>query len=359
MEVAAQARRNLRPRRPRAGDVDPVDSVFAVPAEFPIWRDHFPDQPHHQGRSAGTLARCKAAKTFCWVARKPDAETARPHSRSKSPRHLFSEGVQALLSEEELAAQVIGLRGHGRQGLSGIEREFDDELQRQAGQMMISVDAHKKWFGSVEKQPEPGENIVLTIDQQIQYIAERELEVAMQQTHAVSGTVIVENPHTGEILALANRPTFNPNISREITPAKLKNHAVSDVLRARLDVQTGDNCGGAGRESYPPGRSVRLPDGSIVFNGMRIRDSRPHGLLRSRMFWRNRATWARSRSACDWATTDSTNTFGIRIRSADRHRTARRNSRPNQTGKPLVKSFDCRDFDGPGDRDHSAAACRT
>ena len=50
--------------------------------------------------------------------------------------------------------------------------------------MLISVDAHKKWFGSVEKQPEPGENVVLTIDEKIQYIAERELETAMQQTHA-------------------------------------------------------------------------------------------------------------------------------------------------------------------------------
>ncbi len=79
------------------------------------------------------------------------------------------------------------------------------------GRMLISVDAHRKWFGSVEKQPEPGENVVLTIDEQIQYIAERELATAMEQTHAVTGTVIVENPHTGEILALANRPTFNPN----------------------------------------------------------------------------------------------------------------------------------------------------
>ena len=96
------------------------------------------------------------------------------------------------------------------------------------------ADAHlcrraRKWFGSVEKQPEPGENVVLTIDEQIQYIAERELATAMEQTHAVSGTVIVQNPHTGEILALANRPTFNPNLTREITPERLKNHAVSDV----------------------------------------------------------------------------------------------------------------------------------
>src|SRR5438445_7671953 len=93
------------------------------------------------------------------------------------------------------------------------------------GQMIVSVDAHRKWFGSVEKQPDPGENVVLTIDEKIQYIAERELETAMQQTHAESGTIVVENPKTGEILALANRPTFNHNLAREITPQNWTDHA--------------------------------------------------------------------------------------------------------------------------------------
>ena len=79
--------------------------------------------------------------------------------------------------------------------------------------MLISVDARRKWFGSVEKQPDPGQNLVLTIDEKIQYIAERELETAMEETHAEAGTVMVANPRTGEILALANRPTFNPNNS--------------------------------------------------------------------------------------------------------------------------------------------------
>ena len=55
------------------------------------------------------------------------------------------------------------------------------------------------------------------IDQNIQYIAERELEPAMEETNAIAGTVIVQNPRTGEILALTNRPTFNPNIRKEIT----------------------------------------------------------------------------------------------------------------------------------------------
>src|SRR5208282_3827949 len=73
----------------------------------------------------------------------------------------------------------------------------------------------------------PGNNLVLTIDKNIQYVAEKELDQAIHDTQAIAGTVIVENPHTGEILALANRPTFNPNQRKQITPGALNNRAVS------------------------------------------------------------------------------------------------------------------------------------
>jgi len=145
--------------------------------------------------------------------------------------------------------------------------------------MLVSVDARRKWFGSVEKQPEPGQNVVLTVDQQIQYIAERELQTAMEQTHAEAGTVIVENPHTGEILALANQPTFNPNLTREITPAKLKNHAVSDVYEPGSTFKVVTISAALEEKLTTPQEVFDCQMGSIVINGMRIHDSRPHGLL--------------------------------------------------------------------------------
>src|SRR5499425_2166449 len=164
-------------------------------------------------------------------------------------------------------------------GLSGIEREYESQLHGRPGEMLISVDARKKWFGSVEKQPTPGENVVLTLDEKIQYIAERELETAMQQTKAISGTVIVENPHTGEILALANRPTFNPNLSRQITPDKLKNHAVSDVYEPGSTFKLVTISGALEEKVTNPNEIFDCQMGAIVYNGMRIRDSKPHGLL--------------------------------------------------------------------------------
>ena len=257
-----------------------VDSAFAVPTEIPdlasaislISRITKTDPRE-------TLARCKAARTFCWVARKADAETA-GRIRALNLRGIyFQKESKRFYPKRELAAQVLGYVGMDDEGLSGIEREYNEKLQGRPGRMLISVDAHRKWFGSVEKQPEAGENVVLTIDEQIQYIAERELATAMQQTHAESGTLIVENPHTGEILALANQPTFNPNLAREITPASLKNHAVSDIYEPGSTFKLVTISAALDQHLTRPDEVFDCQMGSMVFNGRRIHDSKPHGLL--------------------------------------------------------------------------------
>ncbi len=257
-----------------------VDSVFAVPTEMPkpastisLIAKITRQDPRE------LLARCEASKSFCWVARKPDPEIS-ARIRSLNLRGIyFQKESKRYYPKSELAAQVLGYVGMDDKGLSGIERQFDDQLHGRSGEMLISVDARRKYFGSVEKQPEPGRNIVLTIDEKIQYIAERELELAMQQTKAITGTVVVENPRTGEILALANRPTFNPNLSKEITPDRLKNHAVSDVYEPGSTFKVVTISGALEEKVTRPDELFDCQMGSIVFNGMRIRDSRPHGLL--------------------------------------------------------------------------------
>src|ERR1700757_1450339 len=145
--------------------------------------------------------------------------------------------------------------------------------------MLISVDARKKWFARIEKEPEAGDNLVLTIDEKIQYIAERELEQAIKDTHAIAGTVIVENPRTGEILALANRPTFNPNIKKQIKNEALKNREVSDVYEPGSTFKLVTISGALEERITRPEEVFDCQMGSIVINGMRIRDSKPHGLL--------------------------------------------------------------------------------
>ena len=239
-----------------------VDSVFAVPAEIPDLAGTISLVARiTKSDPRELLAKCQAARTFCWVARKADAETA-DRIRSLNLRGIhFQKESKRFYPKRDLAAQVLGYVGMDDEGLSGIERADDDELRGKPGRMLISVDARRKWFGSVEKQPDPGENVVLTIDEKIQYIAERELETAMQQTHAEAGTVVVENPHTGEILALANRPTFNPNLAREITPQKLKDHAVSDVYEPGSTFKLVTIAAALEEKLTRPEEVFRLPDG--------------------------------------------------------------------------------------------------
>jgi cell division protein FtsI (penicillin-binding protein 3) len=257
-----------------------VDSVFAVPTEIP-------DLPNAISLIARItkddprvlLADCRAHKTFCWVARKADAESVeRMRSLNLQGIH-FQKEPKRFYPKRDLAAQVLGYVGTDDQGLSGIERQFNAELQGKPGKLMISVDARKRWFASVEKQPEAGNSVVLTIDQNIQYVAERELERAIQETHAIAGTVIVENPRTGEVLALANRPTFNPNIRKEIRNEALKNRAVSDVYEPGSTFKMVTISAGLDEKITRPDELFDCQMGSIVVNGMRIRDAKPHGVL--------------------------------------------------------------------------------
>ncbi len=110
-----------------------------------------------------------------------------------------------------------------------MERQFEDDLHGTPGHVLTAVDAKRHALGSEEREPLPGENLVLSIDTNIQYMAERALDAQMAKVKAAHGTVVVQDPHTGQILALAVAPRFNPNDLRHQDPAILKNLAVSDV----------------------------------------------------------------------------------------------------------------------------------
>jgi cell division protein FtsI (penicillin-binding protein 3) len=257
-----------------------VDSAFAVPSEV----KDLPTAVSLVTRITGedrnvVLADCRAHKTFCWVARKADDETIERIKSLNLQGIHFQKEPKRFYPARDLAAQVVGSVGMEDSGQSGIEHEFDDELRGRPGKMFISVDARRQWFSDIEKQPEAGENLVLTIDKNVQYIAEKELDQAIHDTQAIAGTVIVENPHTGEILALANRPTFNPNLRKQITPAALTDRAVSDIYEPGSTFKLVTIASALEEKLTNPNEIFDCQMGSIVYNGMRIRDSKPHGLL--------------------------------------------------------------------------------
>jgi len=257
-----------------------VDSVFAVPSEIP-------DQAATAsilGRILRTdprdlLARMKGQRNFAWIARKVDGDVSARIRALNLKGIYFQQEPKRFYPKRELGAQVLGYVGLDDEGLAGIERAYDDQLHGTPGKMVISLDARRKSLGSIEKQPDPGQNVVLTIDEKIQYIVETELDQAMEDTHAIAATAVVQNPRTGEILALANRPTFNPNISKQITPSALKDHAVSDVYEPGSVFKTITYSAVLEDHLAKTEEIVDCNPGFIYVGGIRIRDAHHIGVV--------------------------------------------------------------------------------
>jgi cell division protein FtsI (penicillin-binding protein 3) len=257
-----------------------VDSVFAVPSEVPdvhstaqvLARVLKADASEIEGRMRGSHA-------FAWIARKIDNATSARVRALNLKGIYFQKESKRFYPKGELAAQVLGYVGLDDDGLGGVEREFQSKLTGKPGQMLITMDNKRRWLGRVEKQPDPGENVVLTIDEKIQYIVERELARAIDETHAEAGTVIVENPHTGEILALANWPTFNPNIFNKVNPQALKNRSVSDVYEPGSTFKIVTLAAALEEKITNPDEVIDCQMGSIVVNGLRIHDHHPYAGL--------------------------------------------------------------------------------
>ncbi len=257
-----------------------VDSVFAVPSEIP--------DVHSTAQILGRIVkadpveienRMRASHAFAWVARKLDNQTSARVRALNLKGIYFQKESKRFYPKNELAAQVLGYVGLDDEGLGGIEREFEAKLTGKPGKMLITMDNRHKWLGRTEKNPEPGENVVLTIDEKIQYIAERELGKAMAETRAEAGTVIVENPHTGEVLALANAPTFNPNIFNKVSMQSLKNRAVSDIYEPGSTFKVVTLAAALEEKITNPDELIDCQMGSIVLNGLRIHDHKAYGAL--------------------------------------------------------------------------------
>ncbi len=158
---------------------------------------------------AGAVQRL--CETLPRVARRVDPETATRIRELNLKGVYFQKEFERFYPNNDLAAQVLGYVGMDDSGLGGIERKFDDEMHGTPGHVLTAIDAKRHAYGSEESQPMPGENLMLSIDANIQYIAERALDAQMEKMKAAHGTVVAQDPHAGQILALAISPRFNPD----------------------------------------------------------------------------------------------------------------------------------------------------
>jgi cell division protein FtsI (penicillin-binding protein 3) len=215
-----------------------AESVYAVPSELGDNRANVAellsgivhiDPTDTFTAQSSILARLTASRNFAWIARKLTPEQAQRVRELNLKGVYLQKEFKRFYPNTDLAAQTLGYVGIDDTGLGGMEREFEDDLHGTAGHVLTAVDAKRHALGSEEREPLPGENLVLSIDTNIQYMAERALDAQMLKMKAAHGTVVVQDPHTGQILALAISPRYNPNDLKHQDPAILKNLAVSDV----------------------------------------------------------------------------------------------------------------------------------
>ena len=225
----------------------------------------------------------KASRNFVWLSRRMAPELA------QKVRDLDLDGIgfvkesKRFYPNSEVAAHVIGFTGTDPGGLEGVEKKYDSTILGNTGFLVTERDAlgrdidQKK--GSEGKSGTKGNNVVLTLDKNVQYIAEKELALAVQKNGAKGGIAIVMEPDTGRVLAMANYPTFNPNSYFKYGPGALRNRAISDSFEPGSTFKILLVATALEDHVIRPGDSFNCENGSYSLSGRTIHDTHHYGNL--------------------------------------------------------------------------------
>jgi len=290
MRASRQQRRTLditpkrgaiydRNMRPLAMSV-PVQSAFAIPTEVK-------DVPMAARLLSGVLGapqeyvqeKLKSGSTFVWIQRKLPPEKVQSIKALNLTGIYFQEENQRYYPKRDMAAHVLGFVDVDEKGLVGIEHEYDGLIRSKGEKIVVMADARQRWFDGGEAQRDQGVNVILTIDEKIQYIAERELAAAIERTHAPAGTVIVQDPNSGAILALANWPKFNPNAAVDVPPEARMDRAVSAIYEPGSTFKLVTLAAAMDQNLIRSGDVFDCGNGAVVVAGHTIHDHKKYGML--------------------------------------------------------------------------------
>lgn len=258
----------------------PVDSAFAVPLEIA-------DESLAARLLSGVLdtprdvieARLESSRSFVWIERKLTPEKAEAIAALNLKGIYFQKENKRFYPKRDLAAHVLGFVDVDEKGLAGIEYQLDPQIRGKSEKIVVMADARQRWFDGGAGQLDSGANVILTIDERIQYIAERELRAAIAQTRAIAGSVAVMNPNTGEILALANWPKFNPNTASNVPAESRMNRAVSALYEPGSTFKLITLAAAFNENITQPDEVFDCENGAVYIAGHRIRDHQRFGLL--------------------------------------------------------------------------------
>lgn len=225
--------------------------------------------------------RINSDRSFVWIKRQASPREA------DAVKNLSLEGVDFINEHSRfypnrtLAAQMLGFTGIDGRGLEGLEFYYDSHLKGRAGEFTVFKDALGRGFDMDRTKPPEygGKNLVLTIDKTIQYIAEQALEQGIKRSEAASGIAVVMSPATGQVMALAHYPFFNPNAFARFDRNLWRNRAVTDPFEPGSTIKI--FTAAAAIEHGVSGRDTIFfcENGAYRIGDYQIHDTTPHGWL--------------------------------------------------------------------------------
>lgn len=228
-------------------------------------------------------AKLKGARNFVWLSRRMQPEQA------KKVKALGLEGIgfvkenKRFYPNSQVAAHVIGFTGIDPTGLEGVEKKYDSIILGNTGYLVTERDALGRDIalkkGSEGQSGSKGNNVVLTLDKNVQYIAEKELTNAVEKNGAKAGIAIVMEPDTGRVLALANYPSFNPNSFSEYSQFALRNRAIADSFEPGSTFKIFLIASALEAGVIRPGDYFDCENGSYKMFGRTIHDTHKYGSL--------------------------------------------------------------------------------
>jgi len=220
-------------------------------------------------------------KSFIWLARKLPPEKSEAIKALKLKGLGFMKETKRIYPNSYLASHIIGFSGMDNVGLEGIERDFNKYLKGTAGWAIFLRDARQKKLDIWEKMvlPVDGQDLVLTIEEVIQYIAERELDKAFKTFHAKGASIIVMDPHTGRILAMASRPSYDLNDYSSANKDSMRNRSICDLFEPGSVFKIVTASAALEEKKITEEDKIFCENGSYKVGGHILHDHRSHGVL--------------------------------------------------------------------------------
>jgi cell division protein FtsI (penicillin-binding protein 3) len=197
------------------------------------------------------------------------------------PGLYIEEEYKRYYPEGEVAAHVIGFTNIDDQGQEGLELAYNQWLSGEAGKKWVAKDRLGRVISDVRdiKEKTPGRDLILSIDKRIQYLAYRELLTGITENKAASGSIIVLDINTGEVLAMANFPSFNPNNRIHLSPSSIRNRAVTDTFEPGSTIKTFTAASALDIGAIQPDSVIDTSPGWMRLDGHPVRDEHNNGVL--------------------------------------------------------------------------------